>query len=60
AKGNPENPLSMDELINKYRDCVCLSLSTEDTDKSLDLLLHLESVRDISEIMDIFTFKARH
>ncbi|MFC1940729.1 MmgE/PrpD family protein [Chloroflexota bacterium] len=60
AKGNPGNPLSMDELINKYRDCVCLSLSTEDTDKSLDLLLHLESVRDISEIMDVFTFKARH
>ncbi|MFC1989565.1 MmgE/PrpD family protein [Chloroflexota bacterium] len=59
AKGNPENPLNMDELINKYRDCVRTSLSTEDANKSLDLLLHLESIRDISELMDIFTFKAR-
>ena len=59
AKGNPENPLSSDELIHKYRDCAGLSLSPEDTNKSLDLLLNLESIRDIAELMDIFTFKAR-
>ena len=54
AKGNPQNPLSRDELIHKYRDCVRLSLSPEDTNKSLDLLLNLESIRDIAELMDIF------
>jgi len=59
AKGDPRNPLSTDELINKYRDCVRPFLSAEDTDKSLDLLLNLESNRDIAELMDIFTFKAR-
>ena len=59
AKGNPQNPLSRDELIHKYKDCVRLSLSSEDTNKSLDLLLNLESIRDIAELMDIFTFKTR-
>ena len=59
AKGDPRNPLSTDELINKYQDCVRLFLSDEDTDKSLDLLLKLESARDIAELMNIFTFKAR-
>ena len=56
AKGAPENSLSKEEMDNKYRDCVRLSLSPEDTDKSLRLLAHLESVDNIAEIMDIFTF----
>ena len=30
ARGDPRNPLSRDELINKYRDCVRLSLSAEE------------------------------
>ena len=59
AKGNPENPLSTDELIHKYRDCVDIFLSAEDTDKALGLLLNLESVKDIAELMGIFTFKSR-
>ena len=59
ARGNPKNPLSRNELIHKYRGCVRPSLSPEQTNKSLDLLLNLESIRDIAELMDIFTFKAR-
>ncbi len=59
AKGQPKNPLSRDELIHKYRDCVHLSLSPEGTNKSLDLLLNLESIGDIAKVMDIFTFTAR-
>lgn len=58
AKGAPENSLSKEEMDNKYRDCVRLSLSPEDTDKSLRLLSHLESVANIAEIMDIFTFRS--
>jgi len=59
AKGNPENPLSKDDLIHKFKDCVSLSLFPEDANKSLDLLLNLESIRDIAELMDIITFKAK-
>ncbi len=56
AKGNPGNPLSSNELTNKYRDCVRLSLSPEDTDKSLELILNLELIKDIAELVNIFTY----
>ncbi|GAG89324.1 unnamed protein product, partial [marine sediment metagenome] len=58
AKGNPKNPLSWEELTNKYRDCVRLSLSAENMNTSLNLILHLESISDIAELMDIFTFSS--
>ncbi|MFC1972454.1 MmgE/PrpD family protein [Chloroflexota bacterium] len=56
AKGSPKNPLNRDELIRKYRDCVHLCLIPKDIDKSLDLILNLESIRDIAEVMPIFSF----
>ena len=55
AKGSPQNPLSQDELISKYRDCVRPSLSEEATNKSLELLLNPELIKDIAELTDIFT-----
>ncbi len=59
AKGNPKNPLNREEVNSKYRNCVRLSLSPEDTNKSLDLISHLESISDIAELMDILTFKSK-
>jgi len=59
ARGDPRNPLNKEELNNKYRDCVRLSLSPEDINKSLDLISHLESVNDIAELMDILTLKSK-
>lgn len=56
AKGAPKNPLNKDEINIKYRDCVRLALSPEDTDRSLDLISSLESVSNIVELMDILTF----
>jgi 2-methylcitrate dehydratase PrpD len=58
AKGDPKNPLSWEELSNKYRDCVRLSLSTKDTSRTLDLITHLDSVNDLAVLMDILTFKS--
>jgi len=59
AKGDPRNPLNSEEMNKKYRDCVRLSLSSEDTERSLDLISSLESVNDIAELMDILTFKSK-
>ncbi len=59
AKGDPKNPATIDELINKYKDCSQSYLSTEDIDRSLSLILNLESVRDVNQLMDILTFKCR-
>lgn len=58
AKGNSKNPLSREELNNKYRDCVRLSLSPKDTNRTLDLISHLDSVNNIAELMDTLTFKS--
>ena len=56
ARGDPRNPLNKDEVISKYRDCVSLSLSPEDTDMSLNIISRLESINDITELMDILVF----
>ncbi|MFC1932719.1 MmgE/PrpD family protein [Chloroflexota bacterium] len=53
AKGDPRNPLSWNELEKKYRDCVQPFLSAADTERSISLVSHLETVGDISELMDI-------
>ena len=58
AKGDPKNPLNREEMNNKYRDCVRLSLSPKDTNRTLDLISHLDSVNDIAELIDILTFKS--
>jgi 2-methylcitrate dehydratase PrpD len=59
ARGDPRNPLTRDELIRKYRDCVQLFLSPQDIGKSLDMLLNLEGVKDIAELMEILTFRVK-
>ncbi|MBI4188266.1 MAG: MmgE/PrpD family protein [Chloroflexi bacterium] len=60
AKGDPGNPLSNDDIAKKYRDCAGLSLSTEAVNSSLEMLLHIESIGDIAELMDILTFKVKN
>jgi len=59
ARGDPRNPLTEKDLEKKYRDCVRLSLSPEDTDRSLELISHLEAINDIAELMDILTFGSK-
>jgi len=57
AKGAPENPLTPEELTAKYRDCACLVLPHEATERSLELVSHLEEIRDIAELADLVTSK---
>lgn len=52
-KGEPENPMSEEDLASKFRDCANLILSLETTRKCMELVFNLESVRDISEFMEI-------
>ncbi|MFH1381845.1 MAG: MmgE/PrpD family protein [Chloroflexota bacterium] len=56
AKGSPENPLTTEAIMSKYRDCARLALSPGNVEKSLELLLSLASVKDIVELTDILTF----
>ncbi|MFC1864667.1 MmgE/PrpD family protein [Chloroflexota bacterium] len=57
AKGAPENPLTTEELMAKYRDCACLVFPLEATERSLELVSHLEEIKDIAELADLLTSK---
>jgi len=50
-KGDPENPLSFDELTAKYRHAARLAISEEAANRLVDTLKHLETVRDMTEIV---------
>jgi 2-methylcitrate dehydratase PrpD len=52
-RGEPQNPMSSEELLDKFRQCAHLALNSMDTERVLDLLLDLESVSNISELMGI-------
>ena len=58
-KGAPKNPLTPEELMTKYRNCAHLVLSLEATERSLELVSHLEEVRDMTEMADLLTFKSK-
>lgn len=54
AKGQPEKPLSMDEMLDRYWDCVQFGpnpLKNERAALAKDLVLGLEEVPDVAEIV---------
>jgi len=53
SKGWPQNPLSREELVAKYKDCAKLVLSSGDIARSVELLENLEAVLDVTELMNI-------
>lgn len=54
-RGSPGAPLTIEELLNKYRDCAKGVLSPEQVEHSIRLVLTLEEVKDISELMKVVT-----
>ncbi|MCK4792855.1 MAG: MmgE/PrpD family protein [Desulfobacteraceae bacterium] len=52
-KGSPDNPLSREELTEKYRDCAQSVLTPKETEESIELLLNLSELDDIKVLMDI-------
>lgn len=59
TKGNPQNPMDFEEICSKYRNCAELVLKRENVERSLALISSLESLEDISVLMDIVTFGVR-
>ena len=58
-KGDPQNPMSEDELSTKFRDCAHLSLPQIQIEKVLEMLSKLESLGNISELMKTITYTDR-
>jgi 2-methylcitrate dehydratase PrpD len=50
-RGDPALPLTDDELLSKYRDCAHSQLRSDDIERSVGMVLGLESVADIGTLM---------
>jgi 2-methylcitrate dehydratase PrpD len=55
AKGESRNPMSLEEIIDKFRDCAGLVLSARDMNRVLELVLNLESLPDTTELMQLLS-----
>jgi 2-methylcitrate dehydratase PrpD len=54
--GNPKNPISIEEQIEKFRNCVSYSikpLSQNRLEQVLKMLLHFEDVADVGRIIQL-------
>jgi 2-methylcitrate dehydratase len=55
AKGHPKNPMSMDEVVNKFTKCIAssdIALREKDVQNVVDTITNLEKVEDISSIAE--------
>ena len=55
-KGGHRTPFTIDELTSKYRDATGETLSPRQVDRSIELVLNLDNLNDVSELMGIVTF----
>lgn len=53
AKGFAENPISDNDIIGKYRDCAGPLLKKENLERSIELILNLEKVDDVSQLTQL-------
>jgi 2-methylcitrate dehydratase PrpD len=51
-RGHPLNPLTQEEVETKFRSCAGLLLSRRKTETVLEMLLHLEEVKDINSFVE--------
>lgn len=54
-RGHPLDPLTEEEVKDKFRSCASLLLSRERTEAVLDMLLHIEELRDINSLTEAIT-----
>jgi len=52
----PREP-TMEELFTRYREAADGVLTSDQTEKSLDLLLKMENLKDVSEVMNLLVFR---
>ncbi|HET8917782.1 MAG TPA: hypothetical protein VFN58_07045, partial [Candidatus Binatia bacterium] len=58
-RGDPALPLTDDELLSKYRDCGRSQLRPNDIERSVNLVLGLETVTNIGTLMSSFSSPSR-
>jgi len=53
-KGSPENPMTLEELISKFRDCMAHGRKTipgDEVERIIELVRHAEELNDVTEII---------
>lgn len=55
-KGDQQNPMTDEDVSTKFTDCARLSLSQVDSQKVMDMITHLESLDNISKLMETMTY----
>ena len=55
VRGSPENPLTRDELMDKYRGCASRVLKGERLERSITVLENLEKIPAAKEVIDALT-----
>jgi len=57
ATGNPEKPMSLNQIIEKYRSCAGAVIDKASIQKSVDKVLNVEKLRDIGELIPLIVTK---
>ena len=57
AKGDPQNPMTDDEIVTKFRKLSAPVMSESQMDRALDRLWKLEEMSDMSEVLGLFELK---
>jgi 2-methylcitrate dehydratase PrpD len=55
AKGTPGNPLNAEEVRDKYRQCVKGIQSKKETEKSIEIVENLETLKKITTLTDLLS-----
>lgn len=58
AYGHPKNPMKIDDLLEKFRDCVSYAAKPfpkNNIERAIELILDLEKIDDISQVIQLFT-----
>lgn len=53
ATGNPKKPMSLDQIIDKYRNCADTMVNRKNIDESIDKVLHFEKLTDITKLITL-------
>jgi 2-methylcitrate dehydratase PrpD len=56
--GHPKNPMTTDDLLEKFRDCVSYAakpIPQKNIERAIELMLNLEKVDDVSQLIQLFT-----
>lgn len=58
-KGDPENPLSKDELLDKFKICASLALDGKSIERVIENVLSLEGLKSIKPLMEHLAGRAK-